>query len=38
MSDWVAIASYLSVAFAAIIVVYLVIKGYSLIYKDGDKK
>lgn len=34
MSDWVAIASYLSVAFAAFIVIYLVIKARALIYKD----
>jgi hypothetical protein len=38
MTDWVAIASYLTVAVATIIVVFLVIKGYNLIYKDGDKK
>lgn len=38
MTDWVAIASYLTVALATIIVVFLVVKGYNLIYKDGDKK
>lgn len=38
MTDWVAIASYLTVAVAAIIVIYLGIKGYNLIYKDSDKK
>lgn len=38
MTDWVAIASYLTVAIAAIIVVVLSIKGYNLIYKDSDKK
>jgi len=38
MTDWVAIASYLTVAVATIIVVFLVVKGYSLIYKDSDKK
>lgn len=38
MSDWVAIGSYLSVGVALVILVVLVIKGYNLIYKDGDKK
>lgn len=38
MTDWVAIASYLTVAFATVIVLFLMIKGYNLIYKDGDKK
>jgi len=28
----------MTVAVATIIVVFLVIKGYNLIYKDGDKK
>ena len=37
MTDWVAIASYLSVAVAALIVIYLVIKGRQLIYKDKNK-
>ena len=38
MSDWVAIASYLSVAVCIIIIVALMVKGYNLIYKDNDKK
>lgn len=38
MSDWVAIASYLSVAVCIIIFIVLVVKGYNLIYKDNDKK
>ena len=37
MSDWVAIASYLSVAVAVIILVVLVLKARKLIYKDDNK-
>ena len=36
MSDWVAIASYLAVAVAALIAIVLVVKGYNLVYKDKD--
>jgi hypothetical protein len=36
-NDWVAIGSYLTVAFACLIVVVLGFKAYKLIYKDGDK-
>lgn len=36
--DWVAIGSILSVAVACVILVFLGIKGYNLIYKDGGKK
>lgn len=38
MTDWVAIASYLTVAVAAIIIIFFGIKGYNLIYKDSNKK
>ncbi len=37
MSDWVAIASYLSVGVAAVIFVVLVLKVRKLMYKDNDK-
>ena len=37
MTDWVAIASYLTVAVATVIVVFLVVKARNLIYKDKDK-
>lgn len=37
MSDWVAIASYISVGVAALIAIVLVIVGRNLIYRDKDK-
>lgn len=32
--DWVEIGSYLTVAFAVVMLVYFGIKAYNLIYKD----
>jgi len=37
MNDWVAWASYLSVAFLIVMFVYFVIKARKLIYKKDDK-
>ncbi len=37
MGDWVAIGSYLTVAFAVVMMVFLGIKVRNLINKDGDK-
>ena len=37
MSDWVAIASYLAVAVAAIIFIVLALKIRQLMYKDDNK-
>ena len=36
-SDWVAIGSYLSVAFMVVMMIYLGVMAYKKIYKDGDK-
>ncbi len=38
MSDWVAIGSYLSIAFMVGMMIFFIIKGYKLIYKNDDKK
>lgn len=38
MSDWVAIGSYLSIAFLVGMMIFFIYKGYQLIYKDSDKK
>jgi hypothetical protein len=36
-NDWVAIGSYLTVAFACVMMVYLGFVAYKKIYKDSDK-
>jgi len=35
--DWVELGSYLTVIFAVFMLVFLGIKAYKLIYKDGPK-
>lgn len=35
--DWVELGSYLTVAFAVVMIVYFGVKAYNLIYKDGPK-
>ncbi len=35
--DWVEIGSYAAVVISIVIMIFFLIKGYNLIYKDGDK-
>ncbi len=35
--DWVELGSYLTIAVSALVVIILGVKGYNLIWKDGDK-